>query len=345
MSRDARMARLDPLVQRMYAYYQTGKTLAEVGEKHGRDLTTVAALFKTRGLKCRSQHTPVTHARIAATRRAKSAALIAQMHADYMAPMSMRAVAAKYDRAPACIREFFRSRGLFIRPAKIVPRQANGSPVRYVPMTAAQIEALLAGATKLKVPDELKFEWRLWAMPRRRDFIHRLRSRLASPNDAPAGEYSDNVDPFEYGHPRAHAIADQVNAGHDSRQAAQKIKICSQGVIYRDQLWFWNRSLGCGYQLGAWTEVDGRPILHHVLWVESNGRPVPPGHVVRHADGNRNNFDPANLVLATRNDVCRENQAQALTKQSRATTALLLARAQTNTRHANTDTILHLRRR
>lgn len=345
MTRDARMARLDPLVRRMYADYQTGMTLAQVGDKYGRDFTSVASLFRNRGLKCRTSHSPEIHARIAASRRSKSDALIAQMHGDYMTPMSMRAVARKYERTTACIRSFFHSRGLYIRPAKIVRRQANGSPERYVPFTPEQIEALIQSATKFRVPTELKFEWRRWTMEQRMDFVRRLRVHLQGANDAPITPYSDNVEPFAYGHSRAHEIAERANNGQDSRQAAQKIKICSQGVIYRDQLWFWNRGMGCGYQLGAYTETDGRPILHHVLWEEYNGHPVPAGHVVRHADGNQNNFAPENLILRTRNDVCRENQAGALQRKSRAMTALLLNRAQQPNKDNHVVDLLHHRRR
>ena len=50
--------------------------------------------------------------------------------------------------------------------------------------------------------------------------------------------------------------------------------------------------------------------------------------MLRFADGNTNNFDPANLVLATRNDVARENHAKGNTNKQRAITAILLGRVQ-----------------
>lgn len=39
---------------------------------------------------------------------------------------------------------------------------------------------------------------------------------------------------------------------------------------------------------------------HHLAWEEANGRPVPEGHAVVFADGDRRNFDPANLVAVPR---------------------------------------------
>lgn len=39
---------------------------------------------------------------------------------------------------------------------------------------------------------------------------------------------------------------------------------------------------------------------HHVEWERANGRPVPEGCVIAFADGDRRNFDPANLVAVPR---------------------------------------------
>lgn len=345
MIRDTRMARLDPLVQRMYADYQTGMTLAQVGEKYDRDLTSVATLFRNRGLKCRSQHTPAIHARIAATRRAKLDALATAMYADYQVPMSLGAVGRKYGRSREDVRGLFQARGLAIRPptTKLARRLPNGQVAPAHRHSMADITALIEQSTKLVVPSELKLEWRKWPLLLRGKFISTLRSRLALPDDRPELPFSDNVVPFDYSTPGAHAIAAASNVGRNSRAAWAKIKIGSQGVIWEGVLWFWSHKVG--YQSGPFTKGHGRPVLHHAIWERHNGRALPAGHVVRFLDGNPNNFSPANLGLATRNDICRENQAAALQRKSRATTALLLARAQTNTRHANTDTLLHLRSR
>lgn len=39
---------------------------------------------------------------------------------------------------------------------------------------------------------------------------------------------------------------------------------------------------------------------HHLVWEEANGRPIPPGHHIVFADGDKMNLDPANLVAVPR---------------------------------------------
>lgn len=46
---------------------------------------------------------------------------------------------------------------------------------------------------------------------------------------------------------------------------------------------------------------------HIIVWEEHNG-PVPKGHVVIFGDGNRRNFDIANLILVSRKQLVRLNQ-------------------------------------
>lgn len=41
---------------------------------------------------------------------------------------------------------------------------------------------------------------------------------------------------------------------------------------------------------------------HRLVWEQANGRPVPPGHHIVFADGDRRNFDPDNLVAVSRSD-------------------------------------------
>jgi hypothetical protein len=177
----------------------------------------------------------------------------------------------------------------------------------------------------------LKFEWRRWSLERRGWFIARLRKKLGIAG-APTTPLSDNVEAFDYAHPRAHAIARKMNAGRNSRIACALIHINSQGLIYKGSLYFWAADGGGGrtgaYYIGPWRPGTGRPSLHHVIWQETHG-PVPKGHVIRFVDGNLNNLDPANFALATRNDVARENQAAALARKSREITAILLNRHQT----------------
>jgi hypothetical protein len=201
------------------------------------------------------------------------------------------------------------------------------------PLTPEAINKLIAGATRLAVPAALKREWRGWPMERRGEFISRLRKKLRLPTDRPNTPFSSNVEPFDYTSPRANQIMNRKNAGRGSKYFAVKMDIKSQGVIYRDELWFWSHKTG--YQLGPWTPERGRPCLHHHIWRETHGRPVPAGMVLVFKDGNRNNLSPDNLAPATKNDICRQNQAAALTRSSRERTALLLKIHHKGTRHAN----------
>jgi HNH endonuclease len=269
--------------------------------------------------------------------------LVDRMYADYTKPLSLAAVGRLYKRNRQCIRELFERRGLPIRAATNLPkhRLANGQVAPAVPLTARQIETLIAKATKIAVPSRLKLEWRKWSLPRRRWFIARLRIKFKSRDDRPNRPFSANVEPFDYASPKARAIARSVNSGLDSRQRRTTLKIKCQGVIWRGQLWFWARKVG--YCLGSWTESDGRPCLHHTIWKEHNGRDIPAGYVVRFADRNPNNFTPENLVLATRNDLARENQASGLLSKSREITALLLKRAQHKGKSNHADKIQLLR--
>lgn len=53
---------------------------------------------------------------------------------------------------------------------------------------------------------------------------------------------------------------------------------------------------------------------HVVVWEKANGRPVPKGHKVVFADGDKGNFDPENLVLVSDADwVCLSAQRRAFT--------------------------------
>lgn len=46
---------------------------------------------------------------------------------------------------------------------------------------------------------------------------------------------------------------------------------------------------------------------HSVIWEKEHG-PIPKGHVVIFADGNKRNFDPANLVCVSRSELIRLNE-------------------------------------
>jgi hypothetical protein len=255
-------------------------------------------------------------------------ATVAAMHADYTANMSMAALSRKYGRSRRAIGQLFARRGLAVRPyfGPLVKRP-NGTFKALVPFTDAEIEAMINEATDVAIPDALRAEWRKWPLERRADFVARLRARLGPPLPDPS-LFSANVEFFSYGSPRAHALMDKINAGTESRTARVKINLKTWGVIYGDLLWTWSPHLG--FVQGPFVPGVGRAALHQVLFRKHIG-PIPAGHVIRFSDGNRFNLDPSNFVLATRNDVARENQAKALMRKSRERVGILLKRQTTDT--------------
>jgi hypothetical protein len=191
--------------------------------------------------------------------------------------------------------------------------------------TWEEVERIASRQTKVRVAPELKLEWRRWPMEKRGRYIALLREKLGL-KGRPSGQFSANVTPFDYTTAAAREIMSRKNAGLTSQQAVCKIDVCSEGVIYDGELWFWSEK--AGYALGVrWTPERGRPLLHHVIWEKANG-PVPDGYVVRMKDGNPNNLALENLALTERNTVCRENQARVLLQKSRERTAVLLSRNQ-----------------
>ena len=293
-------------------------------------------------MKRKLNNTPEGIAARAAGRRKKLDRLAAEMHAFYSRGKSLAQTGRAFGRGPTAVREMFLCRGMPLRPTpfRLPPRDPRtGHPLRQRQLSAAEIEQLIAATPRLRVPDVIRVEWRVWSLERRGDFIRRLRARLGGRNERPSGAFSANVTPFDYGTAAAHAIVKAMNAGLDSRAARCKLDICTQGVIYRGTLWFW-----C-HRSGAYVSSVGgrgeRVPLHHAIWSEHHGREVPRGHVLSFIDGNRNNLTAENMALRTRNDLVRANQAHALTKQSRARVELLFARS----RSGGTPTIRALAER
>jgi hypothetical protein len=253
--------------------------------------------------------------------------LVHEMHRDYRRPMSLAAVARMYGRKGQAVRELFVRHGLTVRPATNQGlRGENGQILPAHEPTAAELSAMIAAETKVRVPAALKSVWRSWSLARRGAFLRRLRARLRVPVARDRGPYSSNVTPFDYASPEAQALCAKLNDGTNSRTARCKIDLCSEGVIFEGGLWFWNSKVG--YQSGPWHPGRGRLALHHVLWERWNGRAVPAGHVLRYRDGNPNNLVAANLSLVPRDELARENQGRALTRKSRALTKALLGRVQ-----------------
>ena len=265
----------------------------------------------------------------AAKHRAPLDALVAKMYADYQAGMSFAGLGRKYHRDRRSCRELMTVRGYKLRPltVRMADRLPNGQIKPDVPKTGAEITALIERETKLRVPVELKLEWRKWSWERRGDFIRRLRARLNTGKDRPETPFSANVDPFDYASPRAWEICNTANRGTDSRNAVVKMNISSQGVIWDGALWFWTWRTGY-LRMGQWTPEAPRQLLNWAVWEKANGRKVPrKGYIVVFADGNPNNFAPENLLLKKRETELRENQAAALTRKSREQLTVLMKRS------------------
>lgn len=272
-----------------------------------------------------------------------SEATIHEIYALYQAGTPLAAIGRRHGRTGSTIRGLFRCRGLTLRDhhaGKTRLRAGTFAPADL--LTPAQIERLIATAKKIIVPPALKPTWRKWSLAQRASFIHRLRLKLQPANARPPGPFSANVQPFDYTTPAAWDIIHRLNAGTNSRTAKCKMDICSQGVIHGGELWFWSQHIGYQRRGNFYSDPQGKQALHHFLWSQHHRRPVPPSHIIRHRDGNANNLDPANLILAHRNDTCRENQAAALNAKARAITETLL-RSTTNTKRKNHHVTLRLR--
>jgi hypothetical protein len=215
------------------------------------------------------------------------------MYADYKSGLSLSAIGRKYGVYEVGV--IFRARKLPVRAFKIpFGRGPSGAFLRAPEPGKRELEAIIAGMTRIMVPPPLRIVWRHWSDARRKDFVDRVRRRLAGKiTSRPESPFSSNVEPFDYFSPRARAFP-------------VKPRLASQGVIWRGELFYWTRQAGY-LRSGAWSPRLGRPSLHHLVWSESNGRPVPEKYTVVHLDGNWNNLDPQNLGLRAMTECMRQN--------------------------------------
>ena len=257
-------------------------------------------------------------------RRAIPPGDIPALHAKYAAGASLISLASPYGQSDRWLKGLFIRHGYPLREAACqkTGRRHAGAMAAAPRLTRTQINAIADGLKKIRVPDCLQSEWQHWSLARRGEFIARVRERLKPRNRRPELPFSANVTPFDYATPQAHAIA----ATTTSEKDRHVIRICSEGVIWRGQLFYWNSQGHC-YEKQE-TDTRGRIALTRMIWEHAQGRPVPPGLVVICRDGNSNNLSPANLHAISRDDLLRENQAASLFKISREQTAILLNRSQ-----------------
>ena len=319
----------------VYQEFMSGTKPCNLAKRQGILSAQLLGMFSARGWPLRGR---CTRARV-------DDELIHAMHAEYMSGMKLNAVARRHQRSGRALRDLFSSRGLFIRYSNGFPAKGKSGRFEvFFPKSEADIEALIAGATRLVVPLELKNDWAKWTMERRGEFIARLRARLNDPKARPELPCSANVLPFDYTTPAAWDIVRRRNAGVPSQYWKTKLNIKSQGMIWNGRLFFWAGKTSCYMEGIKWSSERGRPSLNRAIWESVHG-PIPDGGVIRARDGNPNNLDPSNLVLSDRNELVRENQSRHLTKQSRETTQILLNRHQSPPSHGLPDTLHILARR
>lgn len=276
--------------------------------------------------------------------------LAEEAFAHFLRLGSLGRAGAIYGRSAGSVAYWLARHGLRPRskPTHRAPRRELG---RFLPSpepTEKEVSAAISRLSRVMIPAELNIAWRAWSPERRREILRRMHAHIDAlrPRQAvPATPFSANVEPWDYASPNVQAIVAARNAGLTSRQRCFKVKLASRGVVWEGELYYW---VGGYYysgvdrsrrQFGAY-----RRNLVHLVWSRHHGRPVPAAHVVVHRDRNRNNFDPENLALKSRNELARENQSAALLKRSRAATALLLERSMNKEPHAHRDTLHQIKR-
>jgi hypothetical protein len=247
--------------------------------------------------------------------------LVMKMHAEHLEGASFTELHRRHGYNPTRLRMHFQALGLKVNPPAYRPNKGFFQKT-LVWKSDDEVRSLVPLMKRVMVHPSLKTEWREWPNERRQWWITMVREHLGPEHCRPPGPFSANVEPFQYGDANIMEWQRRQNAGKTSHIAGCKVKVSSQGVMWRNQVFFWVNETG--YVEGLrWQPGKGRPALHRLIWEETHG-PLPPGCVVRHKDGNPNNLDPENLYAATRNDVVRENQAGALNQKSAALTAQLL---------------------
>lgn len=225
-----------------------------------------------------------------------------------------------------------------------IKRPNAGQFVRDPEPTEAEITAAIESmprrsgkGSRFGVPARLRQAWRRWDLAKRVAVCEQIKRHHGWRDLRPQGPYAPGFEPFVFGTPAAHALAERINAGLPSRMHQCQIRLASSGVIWEDRLWFWQPS--DGYELGRFDDERGcRPTIHRTLWERHHG-PLKSDEVVRFRDGNDNNLVIENLYLASKNEVCRENQAAALARKAREVTDALLKRQTLQDNHGLLGTL------
>lgn len=114
----------------------------------------------------------------------------------------------------------------------------------------------------------------------------------------PTSPLSANVKPFTFGDRLHRRVAARLNVRGHSRNARVKTHRDSRGVIWQGLPFYWTSK---GHYRGG-SHGNRRP-LQWLIWEHATGRQIQRGHVVVFLDGDKHNFDPANLALRTKREI------------------------------------------
>ncbi len=176
------------------------------------------------------------------------------------------------------------------------------------------------------------------------------------PVPQPTSPLSANVKSFRFGDRLHRQVANRLNVRGHSRNARVKTHRDSRGVIWKGLPFYWSSK---GHYRGG-SHGQRRP-LQWLVWEDATGQTIPRGHVVVFLDGNKHNFEPANLALRTKREIgvtnartghkklTQERRSEIAgrrwARRSRALTSLLLDKFnQKDAHHENTLLLTRTRR-
>lgn len=118
------------------------------------------------------------------------------------------------------------------------------------------------------------------------------------PVPQPKTPLSANVKQFTFGDRQHRRMTARLNGRGTGRNARVKTHRDSRAVVWQGLPFYWTNK---GFYRGG-SHGNRRP-LQWLIWQDATGRQVPRGHVVVFLDGDKHNFQPANLALRTKREI------------------------------------------
>jgi hypothetical protein len=266
---------------------------------------------------------------------------------EYQRLGTLAAVGRLHGRNGTSLRQLFQKHGLRQpqKPAS-TPKRGHrlGQFVRTVKfMSDARLLALMARQSRVLIPPEIRYEWRLWPAAKRQWFGRALQARIDAQHPEmamPTTPLAPGFERFDYFSPRAIALAEAANSGRAAQSWEIHLRLSSRGLIWREQLWYWSWDDGHYYE-GPFRRGKGREALHQAVW-RAAGRTIPPRHVLRFKDGNRNNIRAENLELWSRAQVAVENRHNFFNRKAVGDLAVFLDMTQTKKANASHELVRSL---